>query len=66
MDGLKVIASGDSVDVVLSDKTKPQAMIFEGIGLEEGSDAPVAVLRKGFERITYPLAALRIEPDEDD
>ena len=66
MDGLKVIASGDSVDVVLSDKTKPQSMTFEGIGLEEGIDGPVVVLRKGFERITSPLATLRIEPDEDD
>jgi hypothetical protein len=66
MDGLKVIASGDSVDVALSDKTKPQAMIFEGIGLEEGIDGPVVVLRKGFERITSPLATLRIEPDKED
>jgi len=66
MDPLKVIASGDTVPVVMPNRTKPQAMTFEGIGLEEGRDGPVAVLRKGFERITYPLAELRIEPDEDD
>lgn len=66
MDGLDVIASGEKVDVVLPGKTKPQAMTFEGIGLEEGRDGPVAVLRKGFERITYPLADLRIESDGDD
>jgi len=47
MDGLKVIASGDTVDVVLPDATETQAMTFEGIGLEEGRDGPVAVLRKG-------------------
>jgi hypothetical protein len=66
MDGLKVIASGDTVDVALPDSTEPQAMTFEGIGLEEGNAAPVAVLRTGSERITYPLGELRIEPGEDD
>jgi len=65
MDGLKVIASGEKVAVVMPGKRKPQDMTFEGIGLEESSNEPVAVLRKGFERITYPLDALRIEPDED-
>jgi len=65
MDGPKVIASGEKVAVVLPDHPEPQSMTFEGIGLEEGRDGPVAVLRKGFERITYPLADLRIEPDED-
>jgi hypothetical protein len=63
---LRVIASGDTVDVVLPDSTEPQSMTFEGIGLEEGNTAPVAVLRTGSERITYPLSELRIEPDEDD
>jgi len=66
MDGLKVIASGDTVDVVLPDTAEPQSMTFEGIGLEENVDTPVAVLRTGAERITYPLSKLRIEPDEDD
>ena len=66
MDGLKVIASDDTVDVVLPDTAEPKAMTFEGIGLEEGNAAPVAVLRTGSERITYPLSELRIEPDEDD
>jgi hypothetical protein len=65
MDGLKVIASGDAVDVVMPNKTKPQSMTFEGIGLEEGESAPVVVLRTGSERITYPLSELRIEPGED-
>jgi|GEM_PF-6628483 len=66
MDGLKVIASGNTVDVVLPDTDEPKAMTFEGIGLEEGIDGPVAVLRTGSERITYPLSELRIELDEDD
>lgn len=65
MDGLKVIASGDSVDVVLPDRPESRSMTFEGIGLEEGGSTPVVVLRTGFERITYPLAELRIEPRED-
>lgn len=66
MGGLTVIASGDKVDVVLPDTTEPQAMTFEGFGLEEGTHIPVAVLRTGSERITYPLAELRIEPHEGD
>jgi len=66
MDDLKVIASGDTVAVVLSDAPESQTMTFEGIGLEEGNAAPVAVLRTGSERITYPLGELRIEPGEDD
>jgi len=66
MAALNVIASGDMVAVVLPDTTESQAMTFEGIGLEEHTDAPVVVLRTGAERITYPLDELRIEPDEDD
>lgn len=65
MGALNVIASGDPVAVVLPDATEPQSMTFEGIGLEEGDAAPVAVLRTGPERITYPLSELRIEPHED-
>ena len=67
MAALKVIASGAAVDVVLPDAPEPQSMTFEGIGLEEGNEAPVVVLcRTGSERITYPLGELRIESDEDD
>jgi hypothetical protein len=66
MGNLDVIASGDTVAVVLPDRSEPQSMTFEGIGLEEDGSAPVAVLRTGSERITYPLSELRIEPDEDD
>lgn len=66
MAALKVIASGDSVAVVLLDAGQPQAMTFEGIGLEDGTGTPIVILHSGSERITYPLSELRIEPNEDD
>ncbi len=66
MGALYVIASGDAIDVVLPDKTEAQTMTFEGIGLEDGTSTPIAILRSGSERITYPLGELRIEPDGDD
>ena len=65
MNGLKVIASGDTVDVVLPGAIEPQTMTFEGIGLEGDESAPIAVLCTDSEQITYPLGELRIEPDED-
>lgn len=61
---LRVIRTGDAITATLPDETR--AMTFEGIGLEEGDEAPVVVLRTGAERITYPLAGLRIGPDEAD
>jgi hypothetical protein len=62
---LHIIRSGDAVTAVLPGETS--AMTFEGLGLEEGDDTPVVVLCPNErERITYPLAELRIEPDEDD
>ncbi len=66
MGTLHMIASGDAITAVLPDKTEAQAMTFEGIGLEDGDATPIVILRSGSERITYPLAELRVEPDEDD